>query len=248
MEKSYYEILGVPSHASYLEIKQAYRKLAKEHHPDRLNNPTEDQQVRFAKIAEAHSVLSNLQKRKAYDDRLRQNAAPPPGPGPQPYPFTQPHYSGYPYFQWDFITPFLHSIFIPPSPRRLNKKEAVLKILFNHRTILAAILGALLFFNFFTAMDGRVVEKDMEAGLFQSVSYNLVLKKDSGDIQKRRVKSKVYDAVKINDRISKSYFSFSYKINNVESFKVSPKRFLLQVFLIYAIISIGLLALEYGRK
>jgi molecular chaperone DnaJ len=62
----YYKVLGVGKNASEDEIKKAYRKLARQYHPDR--NPGDKQaEERFKEISQAHDVLSDAEKRKAYD-------------------------------------------------------------------------------------------------------------------------------------------------------------------------------------
>ena len=62
----YYKILGVDKSASEAEIKSAYRKLARKHHPD-LNPNDKEAHKRFQQINEAHEVLSDPEKRKKYD-------------------------------------------------------------------------------------------------------------------------------------------------------------------------------------
>jgi molecular chaperone DnaJ len=61
-----YKALGVDRKASDEEIKKAYRKLAREHHPD-ANQGDEKSEERFKEIQEAYSILSDPEKRKAYD-------------------------------------------------------------------------------------------------------------------------------------------------------------------------------------
>lgn len=65
MKKDYYEILGVSKNASQEEIKQAYRKLALQYHPDRNKSPGAEE--KFKEISEAYAVLSDPQKRQQYD-------------------------------------------------------------------------------------------------------------------------------------------------------------------------------------
>src|SRR5579884_2022115 len=62
----YYKILGVGKGASDEEIKKAYRKLARKYHPDR-NAGDKQAEERFKEISQAHDVLSDPDKRKAYD-------------------------------------------------------------------------------------------------------------------------------------------------------------------------------------
>jgi len=66
VEQDYYELLGVPRGADEAAIKSAYRRLAKEHHPDRKNGCKESE-ARFKAIAQAYDVLKDPQKRAAYD-------------------------------------------------------------------------------------------------------------------------------------------------------------------------------------
>src|SRR5260221_8290992 len=62
----YYDLLGVSRGCDEAALKAAYRKLAMEHHPDR-NDGCQDASARFKEINEAYSVLSDAQKRAAYD-------------------------------------------------------------------------------------------------------------------------------------------------------------------------------------
>ncbi len=64
-QRDYYEVLGVSRSADAQELKKAYRKLAMEYHPDR--NPSEDAATKFKEINQAYEVLSDDQKRQAYD-------------------------------------------------------------------------------------------------------------------------------------------------------------------------------------
>jgi curved DNA-binding protein len=64
--KDYYATLGVPKTATQAEIKKAYRKLARELHPDTNKDP--EAEKRFKEANEAHAVLSDAEKRKQYDE------------------------------------------------------------------------------------------------------------------------------------------------------------------------------------
>jgi curved DNA-binding protein len=65
--KNYYEILGVDKSATTDEIKKAYRKLAKQYHPDK-NPGDKAAEEKFKEITEANEVLSNPEKRQKYDN------------------------------------------------------------------------------------------------------------------------------------------------------------------------------------
>ena len=65
-KRDYYEILGVARNASDTEIKSAYRKLAIQYHPDK-NPDNKEAEEKFKEAAEAYAVLSDAQKRAAYD-------------------------------------------------------------------------------------------------------------------------------------------------------------------------------------
>lgn len=64
-KRDYYEVIGVPKSASKEQIKDAYRKLAMQFHPDRNKSPEAEE--KFKEISEAYAVLSDDQKRRQYD-------------------------------------------------------------------------------------------------------------------------------------------------------------------------------------
>src|SRR5215208_1082372 len=66
VDQDYYELLGVQRGADEAAIKAAYRRLAKECHPDR-HNGCPDQEARFKAVSEAYDCLKDPQKRAAYD-------------------------------------------------------------------------------------------------------------------------------------------------------------------------------------
>ncbi|NJP99374.1 molecular chaperone DnaJ [Streptomyces zingiberis] len=88
IEKDYYKVLGVPKDATEAEIKKAYRKLAREYHPD-ANKGDARAEERFKEVSEANDVLADPKRRKEYDEAralfgnggFRSGGGPRGGPG-----------------------------------------------------------------------------------------------------------------------------------------------------------------------
>ena len=81
--RDYYETLEVPRGATEEEIRKAYRKLARKHHPD-VNRSDKSAEEKFKEINEAYEVLSDPEKRKRYDQlganwKAGSEFTPPPG-------------------------------------------------------------------------------------------------------------------------------------------------------------------------
>jgi DnaJ-class molecular chaperone len=118
-KSDYYDVLGISKGASADEIKKAYRKQALEWHPDRHKDDKENAEKRFKEVNEAYQVLSDSEKRKAYDQFGHAAFSPggmPGGFGRAGGPFTQTGRqgpftytyttSGGPYAGFDFGDPF----------------------------------------------------------------------------------------------------------------------------------------------
>jgi len=93
-KSDYYDILGVSKGASAEEIKKAYRKQALEWHPDRHKDDKEAAEKRFKEINEAYQVLSDREKKSAYDQFGHSAFTPGGGFGGQGMPFSQGGQSG----------------------------------------------------------------------------------------------------------------------------------------------------------
>ena len=65
-KRDYYEVLGVDRSADEDTIKKAYRKLAKKYHPD-MNPGDAEAEAKFKEVNEAYAILSDSEKRSAYD-------------------------------------------------------------------------------------------------------------------------------------------------------------------------------------
>jgi molecular chaperone DnaJ len=134
--KDYYQVLGVSSSASQDEIKKAYRRLAKQFHPDaNLGNPTVGE--RFKEVSEAHAVLSDPDKRKQYDRMRRFGAFTGAGGRAQPGYGGSARGQGVEYEDFDFgglggLGDIFSSIFGRgrPKERRGENIETVLEVPF----------------------------------------------------------------------------------------------------------------------
>ena len=69
--QDHYASLGVPPSATLSDIKKAFRQLAAQYHPDRNADPQAP--ARFRAVQEAYELLSDTEKRQAYDDNRRRN-------------------------------------------------------------------------------------------------------------------------------------------------------------------------------
>jgi len=112
-KSDYYDILGVNKNASADEIKKAYRKQALQWHPDRHKDDKAEAEKRFKEINEAYQVLSDPQKRSAYDNYGHEAFAPGGAAGPfsqggrqGPFTYTYTTGGGSPFAGFDFSDPF----------------------------------------------------------------------------------------------------------------------------------------------
>jgi len=74
MAKDYYIVLGVSRGASPGQIKEAYRRIAKQFHPDLAHSPAGAD--KFIEVKEAYDTLADAEKRRRYDDELRRQGSP----------------------------------------------------------------------------------------------------------------------------------------------------------------------------
>jgi len=80
-QRDYYDVLGVARGATPDEVKSAYRRLAKEHHPDRNPDNRSEAEEKFKELSEAYEVLADTDKRRAYDTYGHEGASRRFGPG-----------------------------------------------------------------------------------------------------------------------------------------------------------------------
>ena len=126
--KDHYATLGIEPGAKPAAVKRAYRKLARQYHPDVSAHP--DAEARFKAVAEAHAVLINADQRAAYDAAVKRRAQ---GPMFDEPPAAQAHARGAgPRFDGDAagLDDFLESLFAQSgarpgsSPRRGGRVHA----------------------------------------------------------------------------------------------------------------------------
>jgi len=178
--KDYYNILGVSKTATKEEIKKAYRALARKYHPD-LNPGNKESEEKFKEVQEANEVLSNEEKRKAYDmfgsaefrpggrtTWRRAGDAPggAPGPGGRQYEYT---YSGedFPGFEEIFKDIFGFSGGGEPRPGGARSRSEGFRDLFNSardRTARARDIEHQLEVDFDTAIKGGVRDLSISRG------------------------------------------------------------------------------------
>ncbi len=80
-KRDYYEVLGVSRNATQEEIKAAYRRLAKQYHPDRNPENRKEAEEKFKELSEAYEVLADPEKRRLYDTYGHQGVSAQFGPG-----------------------------------------------------------------------------------------------------------------------------------------------------------------------
>lgn len=134
-KRDYYEVMGVPKNAPEDEIKKAYRKLAKQYHPD-LNPGDKDAEAKFKEVNEAYEVLSDKDKRARYDQFGHAGVDPSFGGGAGGDPFGGDPFGGVDL--GDIFSSFFGGGGFgggrrqanPNAPRRGSDTEAVLNISF----------------------------------------------------------------------------------------------------------------------
>jgi curved DNA-binding protein len=123
--KDYYAILGVSRSANADEIKKAYRKLARQYHPD-VNPDNREAETRFKEVNEAYEVLSDAEKRQKYDQfgqYWQQAGQAPRGGGPGMENFENFEFGQYGSFE-EFIDALLGRFNTGPAPGTGGRQQA----------------------------------------------------------------------------------------------------------------------------
>ena len=125
-KRDYYEVLGVSKNATDEELKKAYRKLAKQYHPDANPDNKEEAEKKFKEVNEAYEVLSDAQKRRMYDQFGHDGPAGFGGgnPGGGYYSYTGSGFSGFEDFDLGDI---FSSIFGGGSSRNSRRNNGPIK-------------------------------------------------------------------------------------------------------------------------
>ena len=125
-KRDYYEVLGVSKTATDEELKKAYRKLAKQYHPDANPDNKEEAERKFKEVNEAYEVLSDAQKRRMYDQFGHDGPAGFGGgnPGGGYYSYTGSGFSGFEDFDLGDI---FSSIFGGGSSRNSRRNNGPIK-------------------------------------------------------------------------------------------------------------------------
>ncbi len=128
-KKDYYEILGVNKDATEAEIKKAYRRLAKQYHPDVYKGDKKEAEEKFKEISEAYEVLLDKDKRAKYDqigERVVDEAF-----GPEGFDWT--HFTHYRDVEDIFGSAIFESFFGSPSSPGFSSRGGVFDTLFGTR-------------------------------------------------------------------------------------------------------------------
>jgi len=175
-KNDYYDILGVTKSASADEIKKAYRKQALEWHPDRHKDDKEAAEKRFKEINEAYQVLSDPQKKAAFDQYGSVAFTPGGSPGGNPFagggnPFTYTYSTGggNPFGNVDFGDPFdiFESFFGGGNPFGGQRRQQIPRYSID-LTFMEAVKGI----SKEVSIDGKKRKIKIPAGIYEGARIN----------------------------------------------------------------------------